>query len=38
MEEVAERLEQSMGKVRHHYYRGLEKLRMPAFARKLRSK
>jgi RNA polymerase sigma-70 factor (ECF subfamily) len=38
LEEVAERLEQSIGKVRHHYYRGLEKLRMPAFARKLRSK
>jgi RNA polymerase sigma-70 factor (ECF subfamily) len=38
LEEVAERLGQSLGKVRHHYYRGLEKLRKPAFARKLRSK
>jgi RNA polymerase sigma-70 factor, ECF subfamily len=38
LEEVAERIGQSLGKVRHHYYRGLEKLRKPAFARKLRSK
>ena len=38
LEEVAERLGQSLGKVRHHYYRGLEKLRKPAFANKLRPK
>jgi RNA polymerase sigma-70 factor (ECF subfamily) len=38
LEEIAERLGQTLGNVRHHYYRGLEKLRMPAFARKLQSK
>jgi RNA polymerase sigma-70 factor (ECF subfamily) len=38
LEEIAERLGQTLGNVRHHYYRGLEKLRKPAFAGKLRSK
>jgi RNA polymerase sigma-70 factor (ECF subfamily) len=38
LEEIAERLGQTLGNVRHHYYRGLEKLRKPAFAEKLRSK
>jgi RNA polymerase sigma-70 factor, ECF subfamily len=38
LEEIAERLDQTLGNVRHHYYRGLEKLRQPAFAEKLRSK
>jgi RNA polymerase sigma-70 factor (ECF subfamily) len=38
LEEIAERLGQTLGNVRHHYHRGLEKLRKPAFARKLRSK
>jgi RNA polymerase sigma-70 factor (ECF subfamily) len=38
LEEIAERLGQTLGNVRHHYYRGLEKLRRPAFAGKLRSK
>lgn len=38
LEEVAERRGQSLGNIRHHYYRGLEKLRKPAFAGKLRSK
>jgi RNA polymerase sigma-70 factor (ECF subfamily) len=38
LEEVAERMGQSLGNIRHHYYRGLEKLRKPAFAGKLRSK
>jgi RNA polymerase sigma-70 factor, ECF subfamily len=38
LEEIADRLGQTLGNVRHHYYRGLEKLRRPAFAGKLRSK
>lgn len=38
LEEIAERLGQSLGNIRNHYYRGLEKLRKPAFANKLRSK
>jgi RNA polymerase sigma-70 factor (ECF subfamily) len=38
LEEIGERLGQTLGNVRHHYYRGLEKLRKPAFAEKLRSK
>jgi len=38
LEEIADRLGQTLGNVRHHYHRGLEKLRKPAFARKLRSK
>jgi RNA polymerase sigma-70 factor, ECF subfamily len=38
LEEIADRLGQPLGNIRHHYYRGLEKLRKPAFAGKLRSK
>jgi RNA polymerase sigma-70 factor, ECF subfamily len=38
LEEIAERTGLSHVNVRNHYYRGLEKLRKPAFARKLRSK
>jgi RNA polymerase sigma-70 factor, ECF subfamily len=38
LEEIAERMGQSLINVRHHYYRGLEKLRKPAFARKLQPK
>lgn len=38
LEEIAERMCQSLVNVRHHYYRGLEKLRRPAFARKLQPK
>jgi RNA polymerase sigma-70 factor (ECF subfamily) len=38
LEEVAERLGQTLANIRNHYYRGLEKLRKPAFANKLRPK
>jgi RNA polymerase sigma-70 factor, ECF subfamily len=38
LEEIAARLGQTLGNVRNHYYRALEKLRKPAFAGKLRSK
>jgi RNA polymerase sigma-70 factor (ECF subfamily) len=38
LEEIAERMNQSLVNVRHHYYRGLEKLRKSAFARKLQPK
>jgi RNA polymerase sigma-70 factor (ECF subfamily) len=38
LEEIAELMGQSLVNVRHHYYRGLEKLRRPAFARKLQPK
>lgn len=38
LEEIADRLGQTLGNIQHHYYRGLEKLRKPAFASKLRSK
>jgi RNA polymerase sigma-70 factor, ECF subfamily len=38
LEEIADRLGQNLGNVQHHYYRGLEKLRRPAFTGKLRSK
>ena len=34
-EEIAGRLDQSVGNIRHHYYRGLDKLRKELFARKL---
>lgn len=36
--EVAVRLDESLENVRHHYYRGLQKLRKDAFVRKLRTK
>jgi RNA polymerase sigma-70 factor (ECF subfamily) len=38
LEEIADRLGQTLGNIRHHYHRGLEKLRKPAFAGKLQSK
>lgn len=38
LEEIAERLGQTLANIRNHYYRGLEKLRKPAFANKLRPK
>jgi RNA polymerase sigma-70 factor (ECF subfamily) len=38
LEEITERMNQSLVNVRHHYYRGLEKLRKSAFARKLQPK
>jgi RNA polymerase sigma-70 factor, ECF subfamily len=38
LEEIADRLGQNLSNIRNHYYRGLEKLRKPAFANKLRSK
>jgi RNA polymerase sigma-70 factor (ECF subfamily) len=38
LEEIAERTGQTLGNIRNHYYRGLEKLRKPAFTRNLRSK
>lgn len=38
LEEIAEGMGQSLVNVRHHYYRGLDKLRKPAFARKLQPK
>jgi len=34
-EEIAGRLGQSVGNIRHHYYRGLDKLRKELFSRKL---
>jgi RNA polymerase sigma-70 factor (ECF subfamily) len=37
-DEIAERLGQTLSNTYHHYYRGLEKLRKSAVARKLRSK
>jgi len=36
LEEIADRLGQTLGNVQHHYYRGLEKLRRPVIAGKLR--
>jgi RNA polymerase sigma-70 factor (ECF subfamily) len=35
--EIADKLSETLGNVRHHYYRGLERLRATAFVRKLRS-
>ena len=32
--EIAERTNQSLGNVRHHYYRGLERLRLNLFPQK----
>jgi RNA polymerase sigma-70 factor (ECF subfamily) len=37
-DEIADRLGQTLSNTYHHYYRGLEKLRKSAVARKLRSK
>ncbi len=36
--EIAAHLEESLENVRHHYYRGLQKLRKDAFVKKLRDK
>lgn len=36
--EIASRLDESLENVRHHYYRGLQKLRKDAFVKKLRGK
>jgi RNA polymerase sigma-70 factor, ECF subfamily len=37
MREIAGKLSESVGNVRHYYYRGLERLRKTAFVRRLRS-
>ena len=37
MREIADKLSETLGNVRHYYYRGLERLRASAFARMLRS-
>lgn len=36
--EIAARLDESLENVRHHYYRGLQKLRKDAFVKKLRGR
>ena len=36
LREISERLEQPLSNVRHHYYRGLAKLRKSSFVKKLR--
>jgi RNA polymerase sigma-70 factor (ECF subfamily) len=36
--EIAERIGESLENVRHHYYRGIQKLRKDAFVKKLRDK
>jgi RNA polymerase sigma-70 factor (ECF subfamily) len=36
--EIAARLDESVENIRHHYYRGLQKLRNDAFVKKLRDK
>ncbi len=38
LREISERLNEPLGNIRHHFYRGLEKLRKSAFVRKLREK
>jgi RNA polymerase sigma-70 factor, ECF subfamily len=38
LREISERLNEPLGNVRHHFYRGLERLRKSAFVRKLREK
>jgi RNA polymerase sigma-70 factor (ECF subfamily) len=38
LREIAARLDESLENVRHHYYRGLQKLRKDAFVKKLRGK
>jgi RNA polymerase sigma-70 factor (ECF subfamily) len=37
MREIADKLSESLGNVRHYYYRGLERLRKTAFVSRLRS-
>ena len=37
MREIAGKLGESLGNIRHYYYRGLERLRMSSFVRKVRS-
>jgi RNA polymerase sigma-70 factor (ECF subfamily) len=38
LREISEKLNEPLGNVRHHFYRGLERLRKSAFVRKLREK
>jgi len=38
LREIAARLDESIENIRHHYYRGLQKLRKDAFVKKLRGK
>lgn len=38
LREIGEKLDEPLANVRHHYYRGLEKLRKSAFVQKLREK
>jgi RNA polymerase sigma-70 factor (ECF subfamily) len=38
LREISEKLNEPLGNVRHHYYRGLERLRKSAVVRKLREK
>lgn len=38
LREISERLNEPLGNVRHHFYRGLEKLRKSAFVRKMRER
>lgn len=38
LREISESLKEPLGNVRHHFYRGLEKLRKSAFVRRLREK
>jgi RNA polymerase sigma-70 factor (ECF subfamily) len=38
MREISEKLNEPLENVRHHYYRGLERLRKSSFVRKLREK
>jgi RNA polymerase sigma-70 factor (ECF subfamily) len=35
LREISERLNEPLGNVRHHFYRGLERLRKSAFVRKM---
>ncbi len=38
LREISENLNQPLGNIRHHFYRGLERLRKSAFLQKLRQK
>lgn len=38
LREISEKLNEPLANVRHHYYRGLEKLRKSAFVKKLKEK